>query len=287
MSQPLISRQQAQAPFFAGVDIGGTNIKVGIVDDQGRTLTQDKMATEVARGPDDACHRMSEMVAQLGARVGLTPADLAYVGLGSPGTMDIPHGMLIEPPNLPSWENFPIRDRLAKHCGRPVAFANDAAAAAFGEYWQGSGRGMPSLVLFTLGTGIGGGIIVNGMSIDGENSHGAECGHIIIDSSDNARICPCGQPGHLEGYAGGHAIIKRIREGLAAGRKSSISARLDQGEQLTPLLLAQEAEKGDEFAHWIIMETARYLGIGVVTVMHTIDPAAVVLGGAMRYGGHG
>lgn len=286
MPQPLIARADARPPFFAGVDIGGTNIKVGILDDQGRTLAYDKMPTETARGPDDACQRMAQMVRQLTARAGLADRDVAYVGLGTPGTMDIPAGMLIEPPNLPGWEQFPIRDRLSQYCGHPVAFSNDAGAAAYGEYWQGSGRGMDNMALLTLGTGVGGGILINGASIDGVHSHGAECGHIIIDMHDNARLCPCGQPGHLEGYVGGTAIIKRIREGLNAERQSSIAERVAKGEELTPLLLAQEAERGDEFALWIVLETARYLGIGVVTIMHMLDPAAVIIGGAMTFGGN-
>jgi glucokinase len=219
-------------------------------------------------------------------QAGLKRSDIARVGLGSPGTMDIAAGTLVAPVNLKGWEGFPIRDRVSHHCGLPVSFANDAAAAAYGEYWIGSGRDFHSMVLFTLGTGIGCGIIIGDLSIQGEHSHGAECGHMIIDSGDNARVCGCGQTGHLEAYASATAVIKRTEEALQAGATSTLSQRLREGQQLTPKLIAAEAEAGDELSMRIVLETARYLGIGAVNLMHTIDPGGVLLGGAMTFGGH-
>jgi glucokinase len=167
-----------------------------------------------------------------------------------------------------------------------VAFTNDAAAAAYGEYWVGAGREFHSLVLFTLGTGIGCGIIIGDLSIDGENSHGAECGHIIIDCGQHARICGCGQRGHLEAYASATAVIKRTQEALDSGRKSSLGDRLAAGAELTPKLLAAEAEAGDDLSLEIVLETAAFMGVGIVTLLHTIDPTGVLLGGAMTFGGN-
>jgi len=208
------------------------------------------------------------------------------VGLGSPGTMDIPAGMLLEPHNLPGWYNFPIRDRLAVHSGRAVTFVNDANAAAYGEYWVGSGSELSSMVLFTLGTGVGCGVIIGDLLVEGENSHGAECGHILIDYRDDARMCGCGQRGHLEAYASATAVIKRTEEALAGDRATRLRKRIAEGAAVTPKLLAEEAEAGDPLALELILETARYVGIGCVTLMHTIDPSGVVLGGAMTFGGH-
>ena len=175
---------------------------------------------------------------------------------------------------------------MAAHCGLPVTFQNDANAAAYGEFWVGKGRDFHSMVLFTLGTGIGCGIIVGDLSIDGENSHGAECGHIIIDCSENARLCGCGQRGHLEAYASATAVVKRMHEALAAGRPSSLRKQLEHCRQLTPKMLAHEAAAGDALSLEIVAETARYLGVGIVNLMHTIDPNGVLLGGAMTFGGH-
>lgn len=286
-SRQFLARAQAQPPFFVGVDLGGTNIKVGVVDDLGRPLSWLSIKTEADNGAESATARMGQAVGEAIRQAGLKPGEAMYVGLGSPGTMDIPAGMLLEPVNMPTWRDYPIRDRLSHHCGLPVAFANDAGAAAYGEFWVGSGRELTSLVLLTLGTGVGGGIIVGGFSIDGEHSHGAECGHLIIDYHDDARMCGCGQRGHLEAYASGTAVIQRANEALAAGRSSSLTQRLAKGEAMSPLLLAQEAEAGDALSHELIMETARYLGVGVVSFMHTIDPAGVIIGGAMTFGGHG
>jgi glucokinase len=276
----------AQPPFFVGVDLGGTNIKIGLVDDLGRTISYLTVRTDVPEGPEAGAERAGRNVLKIVAEAGLKIGDVKRVGLGTPGTMDISAGTILHPFNLPGWQNFPIRDRVSQHCGLPVTFANDAGAAAYGEYWVGSGSGSQSMVLLTLGTGLGGGIIVGDVSIDGAHSHGAECGHIIIDYRDDARRCACGGTGHLEAYVSATAVIKRANEALQAGAKTSISARLEKNEELTPKLIGDEAEAGDAFALEMVMDTAYYLGIGIVSLMNTIDPSSVVLGGAMTFGGH-
>lgn len=285
-SRSFLPVANAQPPLFAGVDVGGTSVKVGIVDSLGRTLGWAAIPTEATRGPDDGVRRMGQAVCRLIEQIGLRREQVAGVGLGTPGTMDIPAGMLLDPPNLPGWVDYPIRDRLSRECQLPVSFTNDAAAAAYGEYWVGSGKSLPSMVMLTLGTGLGGGIIINDKSLDGEHSHGAECGHIIIDCRDDARVCSCGGSGHLEAYASALAVIRRTQEALDAGAATSLRQRMAVGESLTPLLLAQEAEAGDSLALQIILDTARYLGIGLTSLMHTIDPSCVVLGGAMTFGGN-
>ena len=166
-SRQFISVSEAQSPFFVGVDLGGQSIKIGVVDDFGRPLSWLSVPTEIDQGGEAACQRMAEGIDRAIAEAGVDKSEVAYVGLGSPGTMDIPAGMLLLPVNLKGWENFAIRDRLSFHCGKPVAFTNDGAAAAYGEFWAGAGQEMNSLVLLTLGTGIGCGIIVNDFSIDG------------------------------------------------------------------------------------------------------------------------
>jgi glucokinase len=280
-----ISRSQAQSPFYVGIDLGGTNTKIGLVDDLGRTLGFSSVPTAAVAGPEAAAQRMGRGVLDLIREAGLTPNDVPRVGFGSPGPLDVPTGMLTKPVNLIGWENFPIRDRVSHHCGRPITFANDACAAAYGEHWLGAGRDFHSLIMFTLGTGLGCGIVIGGMLIEGRHSSGAECGHIVIDYHDNARLCGCGQTGHLEAYVCAKAVEKRTVEALEAGRKTSLDARLEHGAQLTPLLLAEEAEAGDALALEIVMDTARYLAVGIVSLMHTIDPDGVLLGGAMTFGG--
>jgi len=278
--------EQAQTPLFVGLDLGGTNIKAGVVDDLGRPLSCLSLRTDPEKGPEDGARRMGDAVRKVIQQAGARVDQVARVGLGSPGTMDIPAGMLLDPPNLPGWVNFPIRSRLETHCELPVTFENDANAAAYGEFWVGSGRALRSMVMFTLGTGIGCGIVVDDLVLRGEHSHGAECGHIIIDHRHDAPACSCGQPGHLEAYCSAKGVVRRIEEALAAGRASSLSAKVAAGEPLTPLLLSREAQAGDSVSLELVLETARYLAVGVVNLMHTIDPNGVVLGGAMTFGGH-
>jgi len=271
-------------PLFVGIDLGGTNIKATLVDDAGRMVAYHTEKTQVADGPEDAAVRMGHAVGLLAEAVGLTAADITAVGLGTPGPQDLPSGVMLKPGNFPGWENFPVRDRVAAHCGHEVAYANDATAAAYGEFWVGSGRDDASLLLLTLGTGVGGGIILDDMVLEGAHSHGSECGHIIVDSAAAARPCPCGQLGHLEAYASATALKARATERLAACGRGSLAAAVAAGEPLTPILIGREAEAGDGLAMELIMETADWLAVGIVTLMHTIDPTAVILGGTMTFG---
>jgi glucokinase len=165
----------------------------------------------------------------------------------------------------------------------PTVLQNDANAAAYGEFWAGRAKDARSLVFWTLGTGIGCGIIIDHVIIEGAHSHGAECGHIIIEMT-NGRLCGTGQYGTLEAYASARALVARCEEALAAGRTSSISAHLAAGDNLTPLLIAQAAESGDRLCEDLVMETARFMGVGTVSLMHTIDPEMVLFGGAMTFG---
>lgn len=272
-------------PFFLGIDVGGTNIKSGVVTDNGQVIAKSSVPTEAPTGPD---HGVAQMA--LAAHRALNQADIdidqiAAVGLATPGTMDVPKGMLLDPPNLPGWDNYPVRQKVAEALGRPTILQNDANAAAYGEYWAGSASDADSLVFFTLGTGLGGGLIVDDTIVQGEHSHGSELGHTIIEM-DGGRLCKTGQYGTLEAYCSATALIQRFHEAMAAGRKSSVSDRMDDVTPLSPLLMAEEAEKGDELSIELILEMARCLGTATTSIVHVIDPTMVLLGGAMTFGRH-
>ena len=288
----LLPLSQARLPLYAGVDLGGTNIKSALVDADGRVVAFHTEPTHASRGPEDAAARMGRMVHTLAGMAGVATSDLAGVGLGTPGPQDLRAGVILRAGNLPGWDNFPIRDRLAAHCGHAVAYANDATAAAYGEFWVGSGRDHDSLILLTLGTGVGGGIIIDGDSLDGAHSHASEFGHIIVDTAATARSCPFGHSGDLEAYCSATALkarardaIDRLRETSPPENGGSLAAAVAAGEELTPILVAREAAAGDPLATELVLETARWLGIGIVTLMHTLDPEAVLIGGAMTFGG--
>ncbi len=274
-----------ERPLFAGVDVGGTNIKLGIVDNQGQTILKRSIPTDEEQGPAAAMERVAEQIGKMTAELKLPADGITAVGLATPGTMDLKAGLLLHPHNLPHWWEFPIRDCLREFCHLPVWFGNDANVAALGEFWVGIGSNHQSIAFFTLGTGVGGGIIIDSHVIEGENSAGSELGHTIIDYTGTGRMCGCGQRGHLEAYASGKAVVQRTMEQLTQGSKSRLSDRLAQAGELTPLMVAEEAERGDSLAREIVLDTAKYLGVGAVNVMHTVDPSAVIFGGAMNFGG--
>ncbi|MEO0531715.1 MAG: ROK family protein [Planctomycetota bacterium] len=275
-------------PVYAGVDIGGTNIKIGLVDDEARTLAYESIPTEAAKGPEDAAGRVATTITELAAEAGITAGDITAVGLASPGPMDLKTGVLLCPGNLPEWHNTPLRDLFAKATGKPVNYENDANAAAYGEFWTGAGDRFNSLVMITLGTGVGGGIILDDRVIDGAHSCGGEIGHIIIDASEDAPLNSLGIRGSLEGYCGSYGVVGRAKAAIADRYvETSLRDTVEGGEELTPLLVANAAEAGDEVAMKVVMDTARYLAIGIVSSVHTVDPEAVVIGGALTFGGAG
>ncbi len=285
-STELLPAADARKPLAIGVDVGGTTIKLGLVDNLGRTVGYQELPTETSRGPDDALRRIGDATREVIATANLRLSDVACLGVGAPGLMDRHRGVLLCAANLPGWNDFPIRQQTELSCQLPVTYVNDATAAAYGERWVGSGKDCHSLILLTLGTGIGGGIIIGNTTVDGQHGLGAECGHIIIDNAQNARMCGCGRTGHLEAYASATALVKRAEEALAAGRCSSLTAAAVADEALTPKLIGQQAELGDSLSRELVLETARCLGIGITNLMHVIDPDCVLLGGAMNFGGH-
>jgi glucokinase len=277
---------QPQKPYFVGIDVGGTNIKLGLVDDAGQTLAYHTMPTDQEKGAEDACRRMGEVVRQLATDAHVDVNDIVRAGLATPGPMDIAVGMILRPGNLPGWWDFPIRERTSHHTGLLVTYANDANAAAYGEFWCGAAAKYHSLVFLTLGTGVGGGIIVGDTLIEGEHSCGSELGHILINPADDAPMDSLGKRGSLESYANASALVDRAIAAMGSAGVTSLAKRRAAGEEITPRLIGEEAERGDEIARQCIMETAYWLGIGIVSFIHTIDPDAVLLGGAMTFGGN-
>lgn len=284
--RPFLPLEKAESPFFYGVDIGGTNIKIGLLDNLGRTLAFERIATREAEGPEQAVVRSAETCKELCVRIGADPQQVPRAGLGAPGPLCLKRGLLLNPVNLPHWHNFKVQDALAKELEIPVSFVNDANAAAFGEYWVGTGEQFDSLALFTLGTGVGGGLIVEGKLINGLNSFGSETGHTIVDSRPDARLCVWGGGrGHLEAYASASAVAARVSERILAGATTSLTAILDDGKSVTAKHVYEAAVAGDGLSLEIIDETAFYLGVGTANVVHAIDPGIVVFGGAMNFGG--
>jgi glucokinase len=273
-------------PFFVGLDVGGSTMKAGVVDDTGYPIASVNLPTEAYRGQEFGLERMCESIRQAIAVANLRPEQIAAVGVATPGTMDIPAGIILDPPNLSPWRDVPVRDHIRRAFGLPTAFQNDANAAAFGEFWAGAGKDAHSMVLFTLGTGIGGGIIIGDTIVQGEHSHGAEIGHTIVEMT-HPRQCGCGRWGCLEAYASATAVVKRARDALEhGGAPSLLAACLAKPGGLTARDVF-EACAADALAEKLVEDTAYYLAVGAVNMMHTIDPDTIVFAGGMIAAGEG
>lgn len=273
-------------PYFAGLDVGGSTMKGGVVDDHGRALSTVSLPTEAFRGQEFGLERMCETIRLAIAQAGIRPEQIAGIGVATPGTMDIPAGIILDPPNLRPWQNVPVRQYVEAKFGVPTAFQNDANAAAFGEYWIGAGRGARSMVMFTLGTGVGGGIIIGDKIVQGEHSHGAELGHTIIEMT-NPRTCGCGRLGCLEAYASASAVVRRAQEALENDKGASTLHRvLSRPDGLSCKAIFDAAPK-DALAEKVVADTALYLAVAATNLMHTINPEVVVFGGGMIAAGDG
>ena len=277
----------SQAPHselnFVGIDLGGTNVKVGVVDNSGRSLSYVHVPTHAERGPEQGVENIYRTVERAIDEADLKLEQITAIGVAVPGILDIHEGLLLMPYNLRGWENLPIRQQIAERFDKFTILQNDANAAAYGEYWIGAGRSARSLIMWTLGTGIGCGIILDGLIIEGDYSHGGEAGHIIIEMN-NGRLCDTGQFGTLEAYAGAKYLVRHCRKLIEKGEHTILNRWMEQGEELTPLLIGKAAEHGDTFADDLIMELARYMGIGTTSMMAVVDPSLVLLGGAMTFG---
>ncbi len=286
----LFSVAEAKAPLFIGISFGGSYSKLGIVDSEGRTVSYFSTPNRAELGPDGSTRYGAEFVLEALRKTGIGVKDISAAGLSFPGSLDPRTEKLHRPPNFPDWAGYPIANKLAEYTGlNSILFCNNANAAAYGEYWIGAARGSQSACLLLLDKGIGCGIIVESREIKGANGFGGEFGHMIVDSSPGARWCNCRQQGHLEAYSSATGVARRTREMLDVGLPSSLRNRVNANTDLydIPRMVYDEAEKGDELAIKIIKETARFLGIGIVTLLHTVDPECVLIGGEMMFGGKG
>ncbi len=270
--------------YYVGLDVGGTTMKAAVVDDHGRPQsTPAVMETRPERGQDAGLETMCQTIRKAIAAANLTADDITAIGVATPGLMDIKAGLILDPPNLKPWKNVPVRDHIKAAFGKPTAYQNDANAAAYGEFWVGAAQEAKSMVLFTLGTGVGGGIIINDMIIEGEHSHGGELGHLRIDTPDRGRICGCGARGCLEAYASATNVVCRAREDMACWRgptklRDYYTANDDV---FTARVIFDIAMGGDELALKVVDDTAYYLALGATALIATVDPDMIVFGGGM------
>jgi glucokinase len=280
--------------YFLGLDLGGTNVKAGVVDERGALLRHLSVPTgtkgrDLAPGP--VIDRMVAAGRQVIAEAGVAAGDVAAAGVLAPGQASLSKGIVYRSANLPLWKNVPIRDKISKGLGLPAVLENDANAAAYGEYWAGAGRkkAITNLFMFTLGTGVGGGIVYDGKVVRGSFDFAAEVGHMIVIPGDAGERCGCGQRGCLERYCSAKYTAERacaiLEDSKKIRKKSSLGKVYRDTGAVTAADIAQHAQAGDAFAEEIWDETCYLLALACINVCHFIDPQMIVLAGGMSQAG--
>jgi len=264
--------------YAIGVDIGGTNIPCSLIDEHGNMIRRVDKKTMAEEGPDAVASRIAESIGQLTAyfNENIKGAKIIGAGIGAPGALDHDKGEIVTSPNLAGWKNVPIVELIKKKIKMPVAMDNDANCAAIAEHWAGAAKGCTNVILITLGTGVGGGIIINNSIYRGSHGTAGEIGHITIIADGNK--CGCGNSGCLEAYASANAAALMARQRL---QKEDITSTLrgNNVNDITAQEIFLHAEAGDAFSKEILTTSGRYLGIGIATFANIFDPDAIIIGG--------
>lgn len=263
-----------------GIDLGGTNVKTAVVDTDKRVLGKDSRPTYAEKGPEGVVSVMCESVDAALKGAGLGRGDVLAAGVGAPGPMNWQTGVVYSPPNLPGWKNVPLADILKKRLGFSCYVENDANVACYGEYWLGAGQGAENMCLLTLGTGVGGGIVVFGQLLRGIDGTAAEIGHLKVHR--DGRLCGCGGKGCLEAYGSVTGMVRTAVEGIEAGKKSVLTTMCGNDlDALTGRMISDAIAQGDAFAKWVMEETGTWLGLGIASLVNLLNPEKVVLCGGM------
>ncbi len=263
-----------------GIDLGGTKISTALVDGSGRIIAHDYRETYATEGLEAVIERMLDGARCVMAQVGVEPSQVAAVGVGAPGPLDIEAGVVVAPPNLPGWDHVPLKQRIEDELGITTFLENDANAAALGEHCFGAGRGTEHMIYVTVSTGIGGGLVLDGKLYHGIGGMAGEVGHMMI--MPYGPRCGCGNRGCLEALASGTAIARQARERVARG-VPTMMADLAGGdsEHITAKLVAEAAGQGDVEARDILAEAMNYLGIGMANLVNLFNPQLIVIGGGL------
>ncbi|MCX6024035.1 MAG: ROK family glucokinase [Chloroflexi bacterium] len=266
--------------WYLGVDLGGTKIGVGLARNDGEVRCPIFLPTEAEGGPDHVIARILWAADRVLDDAGMTRRQVAGIGIGAPGPLDGPNGVVVTAPNMPGWDHVPLRDRISRGLDMPAYLENDANAAALGEARFGAARGSSHVIYVTLGTGIGGGLVMNGELVRGATGAAGEIGHMVIDM--NGPRCGCGNYGCWEALASGTAIAREARAIVASGRPTAITMMSEgspDGVSARTVFLA--AIEGDSVALGILSNAALFLGVGLANLVNLFNPQVGVIGGGM------
>ena len=266
--------------WVIGADLGGTLIRAIRTDLEGRKAARAEIQTLAQEDSEAILGRIFQMIQQ--ASDGADPSEVLGIAIGAPGPID-ELGRLHDPPNLPGMKEFSLGERIQDRFQIPSYAGNDGNLAAFGELRFGAGRGLEDLIYMSIGTGVGGGIINDGKLLLGAHGFAAEIGHQTL--VPDGPLCACGQPGHLEALASGPSIARQAKERLQAGASSTIDHYREAGNELTGKSVTDAARHGDELALEVLTEAATYIGLGLVNLIHILEPQRILLGGGVSQAG--
>ena len=268
---------------YVGIDLGGTNIKIGCFDSDLNILCKTSVPTEAEKGPLVTVEKIGVAVEEMLAEKGLNSDAVKAVGMGAPGQFDLKEGIILASPNMTEFNNYPMRGMLEEKFSKPAVLENDANTACWGEFICGAGKDISDMIFFTLGTGIGGGIVIDGKLVHGGNDNGAELGHTIVHP--DGRLCGCGQRGCVEAYSSATATVKRAKEAIEKKAESSLKKLLEEKGGITCKDIFDHAAAGDELAKEVTDMTAKMLAIACVSMLHVTDPQRIVFTGGMTAAG--
>ena len=276
----MAKKNKGAKGYVIGVDLGGTKILTALVDQEGRIVAETKRPTEAAEGPAKVISRLAKTVKTVLKEAGVSIKKVQAIGVGAPGPLNPESGVILNAPNLPGWEEVHLAELLAKETGLPTFIENDVNVGTYGEFRLGAGQGVQDLVGIFVGTGVGGGLIVDGKLRSGFRHAAAEVGHMVVIA--DGPLCGCGARGCLEAVASRTAIVRDIAGAIRAGRKSIITELVgNKIEEITSGVLAEAAQRGDELTLEVLSKAQYYLGILVANIVNLFDPEMVVLGGGV------
>lgn len=257
-----------------GVDLGGTNLRTALLNSGGDILVKTKEATQVLQGWKNVIARIKDTISRQRDAANEHGLEVAAIGVGAPGIIQMERGVVVKSPNFPDWNNVPLKAELEKALQIPVFLENDANAAALGEQWRGAARGINTMLLLTLGTGVGGGIVLNNKIFHGADGMAGEIGHMTL--VPDGRPCSCGNTGCLEMYASARGILQSYQEECGKGSTTGLF------QDLTAERIYQAAQDGDPIAQRVMKDMGRMLGIGLASLINIFNPEMIVLAGGVK-----
>lgn len=266
-----------------GIDVGGTNVKIALVDSDGKIGYSNTIPTRAEMGYEYTINNMKQAIRDLLVETKLSAKDIEGIGFGLPGQVDFKSGIVRLITNIPGWVEIPLAKMIEDEFHIPTRIDNDVRCAALGELNFGAGKGCENLICITVGTGIGSGLIINGKLVRGASNAAGEIGHIKLQMHDGP-ICGCGDTGCLEAFASGPSIVAMAEEYIMGG-KSTKYREMANGNDITPFIVAEAAKAGDPVARRIFTKMGEYIGIGMASVVNLLNPERIIVGGGVADAG--